>query len=61
MEHAGGAVLTEFYRGSEAECRRIAAHSMSPQKYNDKVITSFRPIVGPLDAWEEFLREWSDP
>jgi len=47
----------EFFRGSEQECRRIAAHSVAPTRYDGKKVVAFRPLIGLATDWERHLRE----
>jgi len=53
-------VTDEFYRGSEAECRRIADQSMSPHTWEGQKVTGFQPIIGMVAEWDKFLREWAE-
>jgi hypothetical protein len=46
--------ITEFFRGSEEECRRIMNAFAGGE--SDKVRTNpWNVIIGPAEAWDEFL------
>jgi len=47
----------QFFTGSEAECRRIAAASVAPARHKGKRVLAFRPVIGPLVAWKRHLEE----
>ena len=52
--------MAEFYRGSEKECRRIAANFSGGEC--DIVKTNpWEVVVGPVEAWQEFLLQFEDP
>ena len=52
-----GMIIYEAYRGSQAECERIARHSAPPNTHAGHVVSAFKTIVGPVQMWEEFLAE----
>ncbi len=47
-------LVTEFFRGSRAECLRILLHSCRGS--DDRRQTGrWMPIISPVESWNEFL------
>jgi hypothetical protein len=55
IETKEGIMLMEFYRGSQAECRRIAENSAARGENDQEKTGSWKPIIGPADSWDEFM------
>ncbi len=55
IETKEGIMVMEFYRGSQAECRRIALLSVGIGSNDQERTGSWRPIIGPAVDWDEFL------
>lgn len=55
VETNSGILIVEFYRGSRAECLRIAQHSAKGDSDQEQT-GSWTPIIGPAQGWDEFLQ-----
>jgi hypothetical protein len=59
LESCGDVLVTEFYRGSYAECLRIVRHSARGS--DDRYMTGrWMPVIGPAKNWDDFVIEASD-
>ena len=55
LETAAGYMFVEFYRGTPAECKRIADRSESGEDDRYGALLLHRIILGPAADWDQFL------
>ena len=49
-------MVTEFFRGEQAECVRIRAQSAGGEHDALKTKRPWKPTIGPAHEWDDFLR-----
>ena len=56
-EYADGLAVNELFRGSEADCRALAAKFGGCAYDEARTVVAMRVFVGPAKDWDDFLAD----